>query len=125
MASERAKWKLLVTEESEEEQAVALLETCRKLRGQARGLHFEYWICRIGMQLGTPLRLKDPDKALYKKKQEFDSHKHDYCTYVWKPLRERAKPLLDRGLATALTKAKKADKANGKKQKTAGATDSD
>ena len=110
LTAETAKWGSVAGEDWAHEEAKSLLAECETIRGKARGLRFEYWVCRIAMKLGTKVQLKDSDKALYRKKQEFDTYKHDYCSYVWKALRDRAKPLLDRGLATVLTKTRKADK---------------
>ena len=79
--------------------------------GKARGLEFEYWVCRILKQFGEPkLDLKDRDKALYKKKQSIlDANRVDMVSYVWKPLRQQSKAALDRGVAAIQRKAKKKD----------------
>ena len=92
-----------------------MLADCTAVRGQARGTEMEYWICRITMDFGTALNLRDVDKAIYKKKLEFDNHQLCYVSHVWKRLREVAKPALDRGLAKSVSKQAKEKKKASKK----------
>ena len=110
----KAKWTTHVGTDCGAEHKI-LLADCTAVRGQARGTEMEFWICRITMGFGTALNLRDVDKAIYKKKLEFDNHRLCYVSHVWKRLREVAKPALDRGLAKPVAKQGKETKKASKK----------
>ena len=59
------------------------------------------------------LQLRDPDRALAKKKQAFDECRVDYIEYCWAVMRALAKPYLDRAAATLVSKSSKKQKTNG------------
>ena len=56
------------------------------------------------------LQLRDPDRALAKKKQAFDDCRVDYIEYVWSLMRSLATPYLDRAAAALLGKSSKKQK---------------
>ena len=101
--TERLYWKseTLVFNSAEVEETVVLVE---KILCRGWTTFMEYWICRICLKAGEPLNLRDPDKAMQKKRSEFDAAGFDWAANVWSTLRRIAKPSLDRAYAASLQK---------------------
>ena len=120
LQAEQNKWKEHAQNEHLMMEVEAALTAANDARSQCRATEYEFWTCRIALGLGGPkLILKDPDRALFKKKEVLDRCKVDHVRWVWKPMRLVSKPFIDRGLVSTQRKSEKKVKEDGKGQKPA------